>query len=200
MIYKFLNKNQHSFHGNLTFSIPTGSISIKDKTLVSSPNEMQLPYPMQIGSGTFDTNVGFTYLGLKETFSWGSQLKTIFRFGKNTDDYAFGNKYNLNNWFALKATDWLSFSARLEGVIVDGIKGENSNLMPIMVTTSDTSNSGGTYINSGLGCNLYAPKGTLKDLRLGFEFSSPVYQKLKGMQLKLKKTITIGLHDASHLA
>lgn len=196
MIYKFLNKNKHSFHGNLTFSLPTGSISETDETPMSSPNEIQLPYPMQIGSGTFDTNLGFTYLGQKETFSWGSQLKGTFRLGKNSDDYALGNKYNLNNWLAVKATNWLSFSARLEGVIVDEIRGENPNLTPMMVTTADTTNSGGTYVNSGFGFNLYAAKGKFKDVRLGFEYSSPLYQKPNGIQLELEETITIGLQYA----
>jgi hypothetical protein len=196
MIYKFLNKNKHSFHGNLTFSLPTGSIAETDETPMSSPNEIQLPYPMQIGSGTFDTNLGFTYLGQKETFSWGSQLKGTFRLGKNSDDYALGNKYNLNNWLAVKATNWLSFSARLEGVIVDEIRGENPNLTPMMVTTADTTNSGGTYVNSGFGFNLYAAKGKFKDVRLGFEYSSPLYQKPNGIQLELEETITIGLQYA----
>lgn len=193
MIYKILNKNKQSFHGNLTFSIPTGSISVTDETPMSSPNEIQLPYPMQIGSGTFDTNWGFTYLGQRDSFSWGSQISTTIRLGKNTDDYAFGNKYGVNNWFAIKATDWLSISGRLEGMLVDKIRGSNSNLMPMMVTTADTQNSGGTYINSGIGFNLYAQKGTLKDVRLGVEFASPLYQKINGIQLKRKETITVGL-------
>lgn len=196
MIYKFVNKNQQSFHGNLTFSLPTGSIVEKDATPMSAPNEIQLPYPMQIGSGTFDTNLGFTYLGQTESISWGSQLNTTMRFGKNSDKYAFGNKLDFNNWFAVKATNWLSFSARLQGVFVDKIRGTNVALNPMMVTTADTQNSGGTYMNSGFGFNLYAPKGKFKDLRLGFEYAAPLYQKANGIQLKQKETITVGLQYA----
>jgi hypothetical protein len=196
MIYKFINKNKQSFHGNLTLSLPTGSITKKDETPMSTPNKIQLPYPMQIGSGTFDTNLGFTYLGQTETISWGSQLSTTIRFGKNSDDYAFGNKLDFNNWFAIKATEWLSFSARLQGVFVKKITGTNATLNPMMVTTADTQNSGGTYINSGFGFNLYAPKGKFKDLRLGFELSSPLYQKPNGIQLKQEETITVGLQYA----
>lgn len=196
MTYKVINKNKQSFHGNLTFSLPTGSISEMDETPMSTPNEILLPYPMQIGSGTFDTNLGFTYLGQTETISWGSQLSTILRLGTNSDDYAFGNKYGINNWFAVKTTNWLSFSARLEGKIVEEIRGTNPNLMPMMVTTADTQNSGGTYVNAGLGFNLYAPKGKLKDLRLGFEIASPLYQKANGFQLENRETITVGLQYA----
>ena len=196
MIYKFINKNKQSLHGNVTFSLPTGSITETDVTPMSSPNEALLPYPMQIGSGTFDTNLGVTYLGQNEQVSWGSQLSTTLRFGTNSDDYALGNKLSFNNWFAVKTTDWLSFSARLEGKFVNKIRGVNSNLMPMMVTTADTDNSGGTYMNGGLGFNLLAPKGTLKDLRLGFEYATPLYQKPNGIQLKNQETITIGLQYA----
>lgn len=196
MIYKFINKNKQSLHGNLTFSLPTGSISEKDVTPMSNPNEILLPYPMQIGSGTFDTQLGFTYLGQTATVSWGSQLNTTIRFGTNSDEYAFGNKLNLNNWFAVKAADWISFSGRIQGLFVGKIRGVNPNLMPMMVTTADVANSGGTYVNGGLGFNLYAPKGSLKDLRLGFEFATPLYQKPNGIQLELKETVTVGLQYA----
>lgn len=192
-IYKFINKNKQSLHSNVTFSLPTGSITERDATPMSSPNTILLPYPMQIGSGTFDTNLGLTYLGQNEFVSWGSQLNTIIRFGTNSDDYAFGNQLSLNNWFAVKAKDWLSFSTRLQGKFVNKIRGINPNLTPMMVTTADTQNSGGTYINSGFGFNLYAPKGKFKDLRLGFEYAAPLYQKVKGIQLKQKETITVGL-------
>ncbi len=196
MIYKFINKNQQSFHGNLTFSLPTGSISENDQNPMSAPNEIQLPYPMQIGTGSFDSNLGLTYLGQTAMLSWGNQLSTTIRFGENSDEYAFGNTYGLNNWFAIKATDWLSFSARLEGKIVDKIRGVNTNLTPTMVTTADTQNSGGTFINSGFGFNLYVPKGKFKDLRLGFEIASPLYQKPNGIQLKQEETLTVGLQYA----
>lgn len=196
MIYKFINKNKQSLHGNLTFSLPTGSISEKGETPMSAPNKIFLPYPMQIGSGTFDANLGATYLGQTELISWGSQINTTIRFGKNSDDYSFGNKLNFNNWLAIKATNWLSFSGRLQGLFVNKIKGKNPNLNPMMVTTADTQNSGGTYINSGFGFNVYVPKGVYKDLRLGFEFATPLYQKPNGIQLKQNETITIGLQYA----
>ena len=196
MIYKFINKNMQSIHGNITFSLPTGSISETEETPMSTPNEIQLPYPMQIGSGTFDTNLGVTYLGQKESFSWGSQLQTIIRFGENSNEYTLGNSYRINNWFAVKAANWISFSTRLEGLIVDKINGKNLNLTPMMITTADTQNSGGTYINTGFGFNLYISKGKFKDVRLGFEFVLPLYQKPNGVQLKQKETLAIGLQYA----
>lgn len=191
-LYKFFNKNQQTLHGQLGFSLPTGSVTESDATPASTPNEVELPYPMQLGSGTFDPNLALTYLGQRESISWGSQIRGVFRFGENDREYRYGNRYSLNNWFAVKANNWLSISGRLEGLIVGEIEGADPNLMPMMVITADTNNSGGTYINSGIGLNTYISNGALKNLRFGFEFGYPLYQDLNGIQLKTKETLTFG--------
>lgn len=86
----------------------------------------------------------------------------------------------------------MSISARLEGSVVGEIDGADTNLDPMMVITADTDNSGGTYLNSGLGLNTYISKGGLKNLRFGFEVAFPLYQDLNGIQLKTKETLTLG--------
>lgn len=192
-LYKFFNNNRQTTHAQLGFSIPTGSVTESDVIPASAPNEAVLPYPMQLGSGTFDTNLALTYLCQGDVFSYGGQLRGTLRFGQNERDFRYGNRYGLNNWLGIKAADWLSFSVRLEGVLASQIDGMDSNLNPMMVITADTTNSGGNYLNSGLGFNLYAPSGALKNLRFGFEFGIPLYQDLNGIQLKNKETITLGL-------
>ncbi|MGX1928403.1 transporter [Flagellimonas sp. 2504JD4-2] len=192
MLYRFFNKNQQSLHGQIGFSIPTGSVTESDVTPASAPNETELPYPMQVGSGSFDPILALTYLGQSESVSWGSQIRGVFRFGENDRDFRYGNRYSLNNWFAIKAADWISFSARLEGLVVGELEGADPNLNPMMVITADTNNSGGTFLNGGVGFNIYASKGALKNLRFGFEFASPLLQDLNGIQLKSKETITLG--------
>lgn len=192
-LFRFFNTNKNTMHAQVGFSIPTGGVSEKDVIPTSAPDKVVLPYPMQLGSGTFDTNLGLTYLCQGETFSYGAQLRGIIRFGENERSFSYGNRYSFNNWLGVKATDWLSFSARLEGIAAGEINGLDPNLNPGMVITADTNNSGGTYLNSGLGFNIYAPKGVLKNLRFGFEFGYPLYQDLNGFQLKNKETLTLGL-------
>ena len=192
-LYKLFNKSRQTMHSQLGFSIPTGSVTENDVIPASAPNEAVLPYPMQIGSGTFDTNLALTYLCQGDIFSYGGQLRGIFRFGQNERDFRYGNRYTLNNWLGIKAADWLSFSVRLEGISVGKIEGADPNLSPMMVITADTANSGGNYLNSALGLNMYAPSGALKNMRFGFEFTSPLYQDLNGVQLKNRETITLGL-------
>ena len=65
-----------------------------------------------------------------------------------------------------------------------------------MVTTADTTNSGGKYVNGGLGFNLSASKGALKGARFGFEYTLPFYQEVNGIQLEQKETLTFGLQYA----
>lgn len=192
-LYQFFNKNKSTMHAQVGFSIPTGGVSEEDVIPASAPNKVVLPYPMQLGSGTFDTNLALTYLCQGETLSYGAQARGIFRLGKNERDFRYGNRYSISNWLGIKAADWISFSARLEGMTVAKINGVDANLDPNMVITADTNNSGGTYLNSGLGFNLYAPQGNLKNLRFGFEFGYPLYQDLNGIQLKNKETFTLGL-------
>ena len=191
-LFQLFNRKRQTVHGQVGISIPAGSVTESDVTPASSPNEVELPYPMQIGSGTVDANLALTYLGQSNRISWGGQIRTILRFGENERDFRYGNRQSLNGWFALKATDWLSFSTRLEALVVGEIDGEDPNLNPLMVITADTANSGGNFLNGGLGFNVYVPKGALKNLRFGFEFASPLYQDVNGIQLKTRETLTLG--------
>ncbi|AXT54721.1 transporter [Aquimarina sp. AD1] len=195
-LYKFFNKNKQQLHGQIGISIPTGSIDEKDVTPASTPNEVILPYPMQIGSGTWDTEITLTYLKQWNILSFGTQARTTLRVDENDNEYRLGNKYSLNNWVAITATNWLSFSGRFEFGAIDKINGTNPDLNPMMVITADTANSGMTYANAGLGFNLYAFKGSLKNLRLGFEAAIPLFQNMNGVQLRNKETITLGFQYA----
>lgn len=196
MLYQFFNANKKQLHGKLGVSLPTGAIDNKDVTAASVGQEVILPYGMQIGSGTFDAELGLTFLIQSEVVSFGSQFNGVIRLGENSNNYTLGNRYSLNNWFAVKAANWMSFSARVEGLAVEQIKGANPTLHPGMIITADTYNSGGRFINSGVGFNLYVPSGAFKDLRLGFEYAIPVYQNVNGSQLQTKETITLGLQYA----
>jgi len=193
VLARLFNKNSTTMHANLGVSLPTGSITKKDVTPASAPNATVLPYPMQLGSGTVDAHIGLTYLYQTNFLSYGAQLKSVFRFGENKRTYRYGNRFSFNNWIAAKASDWLSLSLRLEGIKVEELNGLDPNLNPMMVVTADTMNSGGDYINAGFGFNVYIPNGSLKNLRVGLEVATPLYQDLNGIQLKNKEQITLGI-------
>lgn len=197
-LFKIFNKNKQAMHAKAGISIPTGSIENKDVTPMSMSNQMILPYPMQTGSGTIDTELGITYLGQQKLLSWGSQLIGVLRFGANDYEYRMGNTIQFNNWLAIKTTNWLSFSGRIEAVYIDNIHGANPDLNPAMVTTANTNNSGGNYFNFGLGFNTYVPKGQMKDFRFSFEFEAPISQSLNGIQLEYQNSFMLGVQYAFH--
>lgn len=195
-LYSLFNKNRKAMHAQVGIVVPTGSIDNKGVLPISMGNAVQLPYPMQTGTGSFGTKLGITYLGQCDTFSWGHQISAKININNNDQDYKFGNHYKFNNWFAAQAGDNLSVSLRLEGVVVGNIDGTSELLNPMMVTTADTQNSGGNYINSGIGLNYLVKKGSLKGLRLASEITTPLYQDLNGIQLKQNYNLTFGLKYA----
>ncbi|MGB3695463.1 MAG: hypothetical protein WA865_20565 [Spirulinaceae cyanobacterium] len=191
-LYNIMRQDRQRIHLNLGISIPTGSIEEEDVTPASAPNETILPYPMQIGSGTFDLLPGITYLGQTDDLSWGSQFNTVLRLGENSNNYTLGNQYALTGWFAKNWTDWLSTSIRLNGKTWGNIDGADSRLNPRMIPTADPDRRGGTRLDLGFGLNLYAPQGGLKGGRLAVEFELPIYQSLEGPQLETNWQLTFG--------
>lgn len=192
-LYNFFNNKGQKIHANLGISIPTGSIDSKDETPMSSGSDVILPYPMQIGTGTWDLMPGITYMGQKGNISWGAQAMGTVRLGENDRDYAWGNKISTHGWFAYRTTNWLSFSAKLTGSSAGEISGSDADLNPMMTPTMDSENFGGEQILGGVGFNMYIPNGAFKNVRVGFEYELPMYQNLNGPQMSIQNQMTIGL-------
>ncbi|MBE9129909.1 transporter [Coleofasciculus sp. LEGE 07092] len=190
-LYKILDQNRQRLHFNIRVSFPTGSIEERDNT--PAGDDQILPYPMQIGSGTFDLLPGITYLGQTNNLSWGGQAIATLRLGESSNDYRLGNQLALTGWAAYKWADWLSTSIRLNGKTWGNIDGVDSRLNPMMIPTADPDRRGGTQLNLGFGVNLYAPRGSLKGSRLAIEFELPLYRSLDGPQLETDWQLTAGI-------
>lgn len=80
-LYKILDQDRQRLHLNAGISFPTGSTNQRDDT-PAGPDQV-LPYPMQLGSGTFDLLPGITYLGQSDHWSWGGQALGTIRLGTN---------------------------------------------------------------------------------------------------------------------
>jgi hypothetical protein len=192
-LVKLVNRNRNSLHLNLGVSLPTGSIEEVDLTPASAPNEAQLPYPMQTGSGTTDLEPGMTYLGQTADWSWGLQGRGTFRVSDNDRSYRLGNVGQATSWLARRWNQWISTSIRLQGRTTGNVKGADPALNPAMVPTADPDLRGGTRIDVGLGLNFeVASRGPLHGQRLAVEFLLPAYQSLDGPQLENDYTLVIG--------
>lgn len=189
----FLTEGPYRAHFTAGVSIPTGSIDETDVTPASAPNEARLPYPMQIGSGTWDLLPAVTLLGMTERGSWGVQVRGTVRLGENDRGYAFGNRVDYTGWLAYRLGDRFSASARLAYSDWGDIDGADPAYMnPNMVQTVRTDLQAGRMITIPLGVNYSFPRGALSGHRLLVEFALPVYQDLDGPQMERQWNLTVG--------
>jgi hypothetical protein len=176
---------------NFAVSAPTGSIDERDDIPTMPPSNAHLPYPMQLGSGTWDFIPGLTYVQLYDSWSWGAQGLYTLRTGTNDNDYTLGNRLSLSAWIAKKLVQSTSLSFRLNGHDWNNIDGADSKLLPMpTVPTKDPNLRAGTRIDALVGINFVTPG--LKSLRLAAEAGAPVYQRLDGPQLETDLVVTLG--------
>lgn len=193
-LYKFYDGGNDSLHLNLGLSLPTGSIKERDDT--PAANNAKLPYPMQLGSGTFDPLLGLTYLNNYDSWSFGGQAGSVLRFGENSQGYRLGNEYNVTGWIANNVSDNVELSLRLEGKSWGNIKGSDDELNPAMVPTARTDLRGGKRVDAIVGVSLLGDEGMLDGHRLAIEFGMPVYENLDGPQLSTDYRTMIGWQKA----
>lgn len=184
--FKQLDKNNHLLL-SLGISLPTGSIDETGDTPSPGPDN-QLPYTMQLGSGTYDIKPSIHYFGSAGNWTYGADLNLTLRTGKNDRDYRLGNVYQSSIWTRYALTDWLEPSIRINGVVWDEISGKDpalpydsvKDLYPAAVVKPD--NFGGTKLLALVGLRLKDPRGRLENTFLEFEAGAPFYQDLNGPQ------------------
>ncbi len=192
--YDVYKTERHTVKLAAGLSVPTGSTDERDDTPAGA-NQV-LPYPMQIGSGTFDLLPGIMYSGRTDDWSWGGQFGAIVRLGENDEDYTLGNAYTASIWGARRWTDWLSSSLRVTGDVVENIDGADPRLNPLSAPTADPDRRAGNFISIAPGLNFLVPSGDLQGTRLSIEGVIPVIQDLDGPQLKRDYMILVGLGKA----
>lgn len=180
----------HHVHVNMGLVFPTGPINERDDT--PTMRGAALPYPMQIGSGTFDLRPGMTYTGRAGKFRWGGQIGAVLRLGSNTNDYSQGDRYWVTPWVAMLLGRATSVSARLNYQSWGDVKGANPELNALMVQTSDPAIQAGDRLDLLFGLNfrpwMNGTSGHLFSVEAGF----PIHQNLNGPQLETDLSIFAG--------
>ena len=181
---------QHRWHATVGVSLPTGSIDESDQILtpMNTRPSPRLPYPMQLGSGTFDLIGGLTYSNRGERWGWGAQWRSTVRTGENDENYTLGDEHLLQSWASYRLSSSASLSARIvfrERGNIDGI----DSLIVAPVQTADPDRQGFDRLDAGLGLNVLVP-GTRH--RLALELTTPVRQNLDGPQLETDWEATVG--------
>lgn len=184
----------HRAHLNLGLGLPTGGIGHRDEVPVPMMGfqTRRLPYPMQIGSGTWDLLPGLTYGGAVDGLSWGAQATGVIRFGENRHGYRLGPRAHATAWAAVPVRRWVSVSARIAYGYTGNIHGADRSLNPAAVPTADPDLRKGHALTLLGGVNFAVPLGPLGSHRFGFEGGAPVYQDLDGPQLETDWRIIAG--------
>ena len=162
-LFGIFDDSRHRVHLNLGLSLPTGSIDEKDRALAptGARPELRLPYPMQLGSGTYDLLPGVTYKG-------GDQL---------------------TGWASYSWTPGASASLRLTLRDTDEIDGQDPEIVA-PVQTANPDFQGGERIDLGVGVNFSAQAGDWRGLRFGAELGIPLEQDLNGPQMEAAWNLT----------
>ena len=169
-------------------SVPTGSITEKGHT-PAGPGS-QLPYTMQLGSGTWDIPVGVHYR--RETnrgtgvgpvrYRLGAMGKV--RSGENSRGYRLGHRLVVDGSMSMQPLRWISPSLGLSSETWGDIKGHDLNfpgpIYPTPVANPDL--FGGQRVSVTIGLTFGTSQGDLGGHSLQMNFAVPVYQDLHGPQ------------------
>ncbi len=178
------------WHLTAGWSFPTGEIEETDAILtpMGTTASPRLPYPMQLGSGTYDPIVGLTFAERGERWGWGAQWRSKLRMGNNDEGYSLGDEHKLSAWSSYRISHAVSVSARLEYVDRDNIDGIDPRIRA-PVQTADPDNQGIERLDGLLGLNWLLPGSKH---RLALEWAVPISQRLDGPQLATDWTLSLG--------
>ncbi len=190
-VYRLFQNGRHELMLNAGVGLPSGSIDERDDTPVGA--NQQLPYPMQLGSGTVDLLPGLTYRGSAADLSWGAQAGGALRLGRNDNGYSLGDRYRATAWGAKRWADWISTSLRVNAEGIGNVDGADPLLVPAMVATADPGRRGGARVDVLAGINFAGVDGVFKGQRAFAEFGLPVYQNLDGPQLETDWVLNVGV-------
>lgn len=168
-------------------SLPTGSIDEEGDT-PRAPGNQQLPYSMQLGSGTYDIPASINYANIAPFMNWGTQLQAKYRIGDNDRNYTLGNRLSISSWVRFNTISWVEPSIKLAYKYWGSIDGADTEILvlpaaPFIYPAAITNPKlfGGRQIDIFLGVKF--PLAS-KDQFISVELNIPIYQDLNGPQSK----------------
>lgn len=189
-LYKVFDRRRQRLHLNASVSVPTGSVTADDPTMVEE--HRRLPYPMQLGSGTWDLLPGVTYLGQSDRLGWGAQMVGTFRLGTNSEGYRLGHGVRGTTWGLLRGHDWVAPAVRAEVEHRGDVSGTDPRLDPEVSPGANPAAQGGTRLRAFAGLNFIVPRGALEGHRLAVEWGGPVLESLNGPQMAEDWRLDVG--------
>ncbi|MBR01058.1 MAG: hypothetical protein CMO60_09395 [Verrucomicrobiales bacterium] len=180
--------NGGSLHAGLGILLPTAEVDEQD--FIPGPGETRLPYPMQLGSGSWGIAPSLTFKQHHGNWSFGAQTSAKIFLDDNDEGYRLGNKFEFTTWAAAPINEQFSVSIRSTFSGWGNINGEDNDLLSLPVPTADPNLRGGSKLDLSLGLNFFE-SGTKTSA--GLEIGKTIWQDLDGPQLGSDYWITAGI-------
>lgn len=177
------------FSGGIGLSIPTGSIDEEGDT-PRAAGDQQLPYTMQLGSGTFDAKFSFGMSWYFTQWTWVTDLSYVQRLNENDRNYRLGNRFNLATSLHRALSEDVSLQINVGYQTSGSITGSDQDLevggpFPYPASITDPANFGGDIARLGVG--LKVDMSDRHSLVIGLD--EPVYQYVNGVQPEAKARV-----------
>ncbi len=193
-----LIKGGKDFVFKFGLGVPTGSIDETGVNPASNGRAVVLPYPMQLGTGSFELSLGGVYARKIDKVTTAVEADLKFMLNDNDRDYRVGNRIEFSAWSSYKTTKETALSVRLKLSDWGNISGRDPALemalnppngAPTLVPTVVPTLRGGTRLDLLLGIKYGGMHGAV----VGLEFGVPIYQNLDGPQLETDLIFQLGL-------
>ncbi|KGE03781.1 transporter family protein [Pseudohaliea rubra] len=183
------------WQASLGMTLPTGSID-KEGDTPRGPGEQQLPYTMQIGSGTYDVVAALSAEARRNSLSFGGRVSAKVRLGENDRNYTLGNSYSATAWTGYEGWQHARPSLGVTYWWRGRVNGEDEELsfpgapFPYPAPVVDPQRFGGEQVE--LAARLELPLGA-SGVALEAEYRIPLWRDLNGPQSGLNYSYRIGL-------
>ncbi len=179
------------FSIGLGISLPTGSIGERGDT-PREAGDQQLPYTMQLGSGTYDLKLGLGMSWYFDKWTWVNDFGYVQRMNRNDRDYRLGNRLLLSTEVRRVINRYLTAGIGIEYQNSADINGRDTEIIvpgpfPYPASITDPGNFGGELIRASGSLTLRLAERQSALITYG----RPVYQDLNGIQPKSKGRISV---------
>lgn len=178
--------NRYHFQLQLGLSLPTGSIDEEGDT-PRAPGNQRIPYPMQLGSGTWDFPMGLRIVSNYSDLTWDAQASVKLRTRRNEFGYRLGDRYAISSSVTKSISKQLSMDIGLRAEHISRIVGEDQALrvpgnFPFPANIADTNNYGGSrlFFTSTATYSFDHFRRGLTKLSFGVRY--PIIQDVNGVQ------------------
>ncbi|MEJ6561522.1 MAG: transporter [Akkermansiaceae bacterium] len=190
-LIKLRKTEKSSLHAGIGLLLPTAETEEED--FIDPMNAVRrLPYPMQLGAGSWGLLPSLTYNFHQDTWSFGAQTKGTIMLNDNSEGYQLGDRFEATAWIAKPLGEQFSTSLRATFSKWGNISGSDALIMgPVPTTRTDL--RGGSKFDLSLGVNFYE---TNSGVRAAAEIGKTLWQDLDGPQLGSDYWVTLGLQYA----